>query len=183
MLSISQMIDVPMNAFKALKERFLHTLLKEPATQGLRKGEWSTEQEKNLRKIRNLKLIKKYGLPKDKIVIMGSSVLVLHGLMPRNDDLDLIVTRPVLNGMRNAKKFVKQYKFGKTFYHTKNKKLEAAVDFQILDTKIDNLLRRADVIDGYHFMSLRDTYRMYRILNRDKDIVKLQRLKEKFKRT
>jgi hypothetical protein len=157
--------------------------MKEPIPKGLRKSsDWSTEEKINLNKIRNLKLIDKFNLPKDQIVIMGSSVLVLHSIIDKNDDLDLIVTRSVLNRMRQTKQFIRDFKYNKVFYRTKNKNLEAAVNFQILNQKIDKLLKRSDHINGYNFMNLRDTYKMYQILNRPKDVEKLKRLRQIFQK-
>jgi len=138
-----------------------------------------------LKRIRNLKLIDKLGLDKSKTLIMGSAVLVLHGVIDRNDDLDLIVTRDVFNKLSRMAKYkfngiVKDYKFKKVFYRTKNKNLEAAVNFQILGKTTDQLLKRALDVKGYKFMSLKDTFKMYKILDRQKDVEKLTRLNRIF---
>jgi len=134
-----------------------------------------------LKRIRNLNLIDKLKLDKKKTLIMGSAVLVLHGVIDKNDDLDLIVTRDVFNQLSRIAKhrfsgIVKDYKFKKVFYRTKNKNLEAAVNFQILGKTTEQLLKRALDVQGYKFMSLKDTFKMYKILDRPKDILKLQRL-------
>ena len=145
--------------------------------------------EINLRKIKNrlkdirhLELIDKLNLPKDKVLIMGSAVLVLHGIVDKNADLDLVVTRDVLNKMSKLKNIVKKFKCNKVFCKTKDDSMEAAVNLQILGVTTETLLRRALDIDGYKFMSLKDTYKMYRILNRKKDIEKLKKLKRIFSR-
>ena len=136
-----------------------------------------------LKRIKNLDLIDKLGIPKDKVLIMGSAVLVLHGIIDKNNDLDLIVTRDVFNDLSRMSKdegLVKDYKFKKVFYRTKDKKLEAAVNFQILGKTTEELLKRALDVDGYKFMSLKDTFKMYKILNREKDAIKLQKLQRIF---
>ena len=138
-----------------------------------------------LKRIRNLKLIDKLKIPKDKALIMGSAVLVLHGIIDKNDDLDLIVTRDVFQDLSKLCKnhengIVKDYKFKKVFYRTKDKKMEAAVNFQILGKTTEQLLKRALDVEGYKFMSLKDTFKMYQTLNREKDVVKLQRLQRIF---
>jgi hypothetical protein len=138
-----------------------------------------------LKRIRNLKLIDKLGLDKNKTLIMGSAVLVLHGIIDKNDDLDLIVTRDVFNHLsRIAKKrfsgIVRDYKYKKVFYRSKNKNIEAAVNFQVLGKTTDELLKRALDVKGYKFMSLKDTFKMYQILDRVKDAEKLKRLKRVF---
>lgn len=134
-----------------------------------------------LKRIRNLKFIDKLKLDKSKTLIMGSAVLVLHGIIDRNDDLDLIVTRDVFNQLSklSKKKFsgiVKDYKYKKVFYRTKGNQVEAACNFQILGKKTEQLLKRSLDVKGYKFMSLKDTFKMYKILNRSKDIEKIQRL-------
>ena len=105
-----------------------------------------------LKRIKNLKIIDKLGLDKSKTLIMGSGVLVLHGIIEKNDDLDLIVTRDIFNQLSKiAKKrfsgVVKDFKYKKVFYRTQNKKMEAAVNFQILGKSTDELLRRAEEED------------------------------------
>ena len=138
-----------------------------------------------LKRIKNLKIIDKLGLDKSKTLIMGSGVLVLHGIIEKNDDLDLIVTRDIFNQLSKiAKKrfsgIVKDFKYKKVFYRTQNKKMEAAVNFQILGKSTDELLRRALDVEGYKFMSLRDTFKMYKILNRGKDVEKIEKLRRIF---
>jgi hypothetical protein len=138
-----------------------------------------------LERIRNLKLIDELNLDKNKVLIMGSAVLVLHGIIDRNDDLDLIVTRDVFNSLSTMAKnkingIIKDYKFKKVFYRTKNKNVEAAVNFQILGKTTEELLKRAVDVKGYKFMSLRDTFKMYKILNREKDVEKITKLSRIF---
>ena len=133
-----------------------------------------------LKRIRNLDVIKKLGIDKSKSLIVGSAVLVLHGIIDKNDDLDLVVTRTVFNKLSKFKGIVKDFKFKKVFYRTKNKKMEAAVNFQVMGKSTEELLKRALDVEGYKFMSLKDTYTMYKILNRPKDVEKLKRLKRIF---
>lgn len=133
-----------------------------------------------LKRIRNLHLIKKLGIDKSKSLIIGSAVLVLHGIIDKNDDLDLVVTRTVFNKLSKFKGVVKDFKFKKVFYRTKNKKMEVAVNFQVMGKSTEELLKRALDVKGYKFMSLKDTYTMYKILNRPKDVEKLKRLKRIF---
>ena len=149
-------------------------------------NEFCLFQSKNpLKKIKNLKMIDKLGIPKDQALIMGSAVLVLHGIIEKNHDLDLIVTRQVFNKLSKISKktfsgIMKDYKYKKVFYRSKNKKFEAAVNFQILNKTTEELLKRALDVGGYKFMSLRDTFKMYKILNRKKDVEKLEKLSRIF---
>ena len=142
-----------------------------------------TSKEKiNLKKIRYLNLINKFKISKSDSLIMGSAVLVLHGLLKKNHDIDVAVTRQTLNKIRLSKKFVKDYKFDKVFYKTPNGQLEAAVGlYKIMNETMDNLLKRSDNVDNYRFMSLSDTYKLYKFLDRPKDVEKLKALKNYFK--
>jgi len=133
-----------------------------------------------LKRIKNLKLIDKLGLKKDKTLIIGSAVLVLHGVIDKNHDLDLVITRPIFNKLSRIKGIKKDFKYNKVFYKTKKGEMEAAVNFQVMGKSTEELLKRALDIDGYKFMSLKDTYKMYKILNRPKDTEKLKRLKRIF---
>lgn len=166
------------NVLKTKLSRFLKWLRNKPAEGG--RTEWTSKEKTNLKKIRNLKLIDKFKIPKDKTLIMGSAVLVLHGFLKRNDDIDLVVTRPTLNRMRTSKDFIKDYKFNKVFYRTPSGSLEAAVNLQVMHEKLDNLLRRCDRIEEYRFMCLKDTHIMYEFLNRSKDVEKLKKLRAHF---
>ena len=159
--------------------QFLNWLRRKPAETG--RTEWTPKEKSNLKKIRNLKLIDKFKIPKDETVIMGSAVLVLHGYLKRNDDIDLVVTRSTLNKMRTSKDFVKDRKFNKVFYRTPSGSVEAAMDLQIIHEKLDNRIRRSDIINNYRFMSLKDTHIMYEFLNRPKDVEKLRKLRAHFK--
>lgn len=133
-----------------------------------------------IKRIKHLKIIDKLDLDKDKTLIIGSAVLVLHGVIEKNHDLDLVVTRDVLSKLTKKKGIVKDYKYNKVFYKTKSGSMEAAVNFQVMQTTTEKLLKRALDVEGYKFMSLRDTYKMYKILNRPKDKEKLDRLKKIF---
>ena len=139
-------------------------------------------KEQNVKKIKHLNLINKLDIDHEKALIIGSSVLVVCDVVEKNDDLDLVVTQPVFNKAAKNMNTIKTYKreYNKVFYQTSNQELELAVNFQILKTTTEKLLKRAVNIKGYNFMSLRDTYRMYNILNRTKDVEKLRKLKKIF---
>ena len=152
-------------------------------TQQKKKLPWALEffkPKKPLNRIRHLKIIDKFKIDKSKALIIGSAVLVLHGVIEKNHDLDLVVTRGVLIKLMKKKGIKKDYKYKKVFYKTKSGNMEAAVNFQVMHTTTDKLLKRALDIDGYKFMSLKDTYKMYKILNRPKDKEKLDRLEKIF---
>jgi len=152
--------------------------LKRVTNQQLRK----VYKEKNVKKIKHLDLVNKLKIDKDKSLIIGSSVLVVCDVVDENDDVDLVVTQPVFNRAAKNINTVKHYKreYNKVFYQTQNQELEMAVNFQILGATTEKLINRAVNIKGYNFMSLRDTYRMYRILDRPKDVEKLRKLKKIF---
>jgi|WetSurSiteA1Bulk_404760.scaffolds.fasta_scaffold00070_28 hypothetical protein len=140
-------------------------------------------RDKNpLKRIRYLDLLDKFNLDKSKALIVGSAVLVLHGVIDENNDLDLVLTREEFNKLQKfeAEGLIKDYKYKKVFYVTKDKKLEAAVNFQLLQKTTEELLRRALDVEGYKFMSLRDTFKMYKVLNREKDVEKIDKLTKIF---
>lgn len=140
-------------------------------------------REKNpLKRIKYLDLIDRFELDKSKALIVGSAVLVLHGVIDENNDLDLVLTRDEFNKLQKfeGQGLIKDFKYKKVFFKTKNDKLEAAVNFQLLQKTTEELLKRALDVEGYKFMSLRDTFKMYKILNRPKDTEKLDKLSKIF---
>jgi hypothetical protein len=140
-------------------------------------------RDKNpLKRIKYLNLIDRFELDKEKTLIIGSAVLVLHGIIDENNDLDLVLTRDEFNKLERfeGEGLIKDYKYKKVFYITKDKKLEAAVNFQLIQKTTEELLRRALDVEGYKFMSLRDTFKMYKTLNREKDIEKIDKLTKVF---
>jgi hypothetical protein len=139
-------------------------------------------KEENIKKIRHIDLIDKLNINKNKSLIIGSSVLVLCNIVEKNDDLDVVTTRSEFNKASKNLNLMKTYKreYNKVFYQTFKQELEMAVNFQILNTTTEKLIDRSVNIEGYNFMSLRDTYKMYRILNRSKDVEKLRKLKKIF---
>lgn len=139
-------------------------------------------KDQNVKKIKHLDLVDKLNINKEKALIIGSSVLVVCDVVDENDDVDLVTTRPEFNKAAKNVNTIKTYKreYNKVFYQTSQQELEMAVNFQILNTTTEKLLRRAVNVKGYNFMSLRDTYKMYRILDRPKDVEKLRKLKRIF---
>jgi hypothetical protein len=139
-------------------------------------------KDKNVKKIRHLDLIKKLDIDTNQALIIGSSVLVVCDVVKQNDDIDLVVTKAVFNKVAKNAEVVKNYKreYNKVFYTTPNHNIEMAVNFQILDATTEKLITRSVSVKGYNFMGLRDTYKMYKILNRPKDVEKLKKLERIF---
>lgn len=151
-------------------------------TQEARKPEKSLfiYKKENLKKIKHLKLIDNLKINKKESVIIGSSVLVLCNIIEKNNDIDLVVTNRVFQEIKRNSEFIKIYKqeYNKVFYQTKNGELELAANCQVLNKTAQQLINRSIVVEDYQFMSLRDTYTMYKLLNRSKDQYKIKQIEK-----
>ena len=103
------------------------------------------------RRLRCMDKLKELNIPKEDFVIYGSAPMVLRGLKEKNDDLDVLVKDSLWEKL--SVKYPNNINGdqididGVSFTHS---------DMSLLDD-VNDAISKADVIDGYHFLSLNDT--------------------------
>ena len=106
-------------------------------------------------------------IPTDEAVITGSSLLVALGRLPKNNDLDLVVSQRVFNRL-TPKSYPNET-------YTIDGKIEIGTKF--MGWNVHHILKDAIKIDGYNFISINKLLAFYKILNRHADKFKIDVLK------
>ena len=105
------------------------------------------------RKLRCMDTLKELNIPKEDCVIYGSAPMVLRGLKEKNNDLDVLVKDSLWEKL--SVKYPNNINGdyidinGVSFTHT---------DMNFLGS-LDEVIKKSDVIDGYHILSLAETKR------------------------
>jgi len=115
--------------------------------------------------------------PKDKFIILAGSVLVLHGLIETNTDLDMMIDDSLLGTIALSKDFKMIEGNGKYTYQSNDELLELVYEPTAINASFADAFRQSiESENGYHFLSIDMTIEMYKNLNRDKDKEKIQML-------
>jgi len=115
--------------------------------------------------------------PKESFVIIASSVLVLHGLIERNNDLDIIVSDSLIGTIALSEDFNEVVRDGDIYYQSRDKIIEIAYKPKnIIESFSEAYINSIESENGYHFMSIESTIAMYKMLDRVKDKEKIQML-------
>lgn len=104
-----------------------------------------------IKKLRHIDKLNELNIPKNDCVIYGSAPLVLRGLKGKNEDLDVLVKEDLWNKLKvdypnNINGDYIEIN-GVSFAHKSSEYFES----------MDNIMRKSDVIDGYHIMNLEET--------------------------
>ena len=106
---------------------------------------------------------------KKDIIIIGSAVLIAHGVSIINNDLDVVVRPETLDKYLHTQGIPlndnNRYKYLSD--------TELYRDIDIIDKTFSDLNSAADIIEGYTFMSLFDLRLLYTKKNRNKDREKI----------
>ena len=130
----------------------------------------------NIKRIYHLDLIRSF--PKNKYVIIGSALLVLHGLLEKNTDLDIVADKSLMNTIKKDVNYNPVNKNGDIFYEHSNSIIEISETLSVTGQSFKSLYKKAITTpEGYNFMSWQDLYNMYKKLNRPKDQPKLHIIK------
>ena len=134
----------------------------------------------NLKNVNHINSLRSLRLPSNKILIVGSGTLALLGLKP-NDDLDVWVTNDVYNSLKNNKKLHPVQQHGRLFYNTKDNSIEISNEMPCTKGRVEDYLKRAIVIYGFHFKSVDDVIAWKKCMGRPKDLQHIKLL-EKYKK-
>jgi len=132
----------------------------------------------NLKNVNHINELKKLELPLNRMLIVWSGTLALFGIRS-NKDIDLWVANDVFKKMSKHKDFVPVRKHGRLFYETKNGYIEATNSMLCTKEPIEKYLKRAIIIDGFHFKSVTDIINWKKCMGRSKDLNDIKQL-EKF---
>ena len=104
-----------------------------------------------IKKLSHIDKLELLNIPKNDCVIYGSAPLVLRGLKGKNDDLDVLVKEDLWNKLKvdypnNINGDYIEIN-GVSFAHKSSEYFES----------MDNIMRKSDIIDGYHVMNLEET--------------------------
>lgn len=119
----------------------------------------------NIKNVKHINKLKKLGYPLNEILIVGSGTMALYGLK-ENNDIDLWVTKKVYDNMLKDSRFSPNGKM----LETKDGLIEADHRFICVKDKVEDHLKRAKVVNGFHFQSLQDVLEWKQCMKRPKDI-------------
>ena len=123
----------------------------------------------NLKNVNHINQMRRLGLPLNQVLIVGSGTMALLGLK-KNDDLDLWVTESVFRSMKNNKKLKPVMKHGRLFYETSDGNIESSNKMPCTKGKVEDYLKRAIIVYGFHFKSVDDLIAWKRCMGRSKDM-------------
>ena len=116
------------------------------------------------RKLRCMDTLKELNIPKEDCVIYGSAPMVLRGLKEKNNDLDVLVKDSLWEKL--SVKYPNNINGdyidinGVSFTHT---------DMNFLGS-VDDVIKKSDIIDGYHILTLAETKRWKEKLGSEKHL-------------
>lgn len=108
------------------------------------------------------------GLPAEDYALAGSAPLLAHGLRGELGDVDVVARGRAWDLAQLFGRPVRARSGGK-MVRLSGGRIEIFDSWFPEELTVDALIRRADVIEGIRFVSLRDTLAWKRYLNRDKD--------------
>ena len=119
----------------------------------------------NIKNVKYITELKKLGYPLNEMLVIGSGTMTLYGLK-ENTDLDLWVTHRLYKRMSYDKRLHKDVR---GMLKTKNDEIECHFLLPCSHGSIEENLKRAVVVDGVHFMSLKDVIAWKKCIGRPKD--------------
>lgn len=127
---------------------------------------------------------KKLDLPTDKYVIVGSSVLELHDIRKSKRDIDFVVSADLYRELR--RRGWKRKWFFTGFWQCKalqsgNFEAYSNMHRGSFNPKTEDVIARADVVDGVSYASLQDLAGLKRGIGREKDFNDIKLIEEHVK--
>lgn len=127
---------------------------------------------------------KKLRLPVGEYVIVGSSVLELHGIRKSRGDVDFVVSPKLYRELK--RKGWKRKWFFTGFLQCKalqSGELEAYSNMHrgAFNPKTEDVIARADIVDGLSYASLEDLTGLKRGIGREKDLNDIKLIEEHIK--
>lgn len=131
----------------------------------------------DLRNVKHINKLTRLRYPKDKMLIIGSGIMALLGIK-ENDDIDIWTTPEILKKMNEDHSLIKTIKHGDVIYETKDGAIEIGGDLPCMKEPLANYLRRAVVISGFRFLSLKDLLAWKTCMGRPKDKIAIKQIQK-----
>ncbi|MCT4612394.1 MAG: hypothetical protein N4A47_03395 [Clostridia bacterium] len=132
-----------------------------------------------MNKLKYLKELDELKLNINDYAIGGSGPLVIRGLKESNRDIDILVNNKVWNELSNKLEILEieiNKKLVKYIQYKNIAILNSVQGFE--DSEIEKVIDRADIIEGYSFVSLEDTIICKKSSGREKDLKQVDKIKE-----
>ena len=126
------------------------------------------------------KKLKQLNLPLGEYVLVGSGPLAARGIREASD-LDIAVTRKLLEELIASKKFRKIKKYGRLFLEAENLDIITQLDWDDYPTKVEEAIKTADIINGFPFLNISETIKFKKALGRKKDFKDIKLLEDYYK--
>ena len=140
-----------------------------------------TEEVKQLRDINRVKhidMLKNFGYPLNKMLIMGSGTLALYGIRS-NKDIDIVSHPSIWKKVKKDRRLKpRQIMNNDTAYETKNGELEFGNSLWPLDIPPFMAFRMAETVNGFKFQSLKDVLAWKKKMGREKDAADIALIKK-----
>lgn len=125
-----------------------------------------------LRRLKHLDKLESMSMSKDEFVIYGSAPLVLRGLKEKNNDLDVLVKDNLWDKLKVEYPNNINGDYidvdGVSFTHRSSDFFES----------MDSIMKKADVIDGYHIMNLEETVKWKEKTGNEKHIEDARKIRD-----
>ena len=118
-------------------------------------------------------------LPKDEYALWGSAPLVIRGIKVENHDLDILVTKKLWNELaknHQVQLFQNKTEQGKFITIGRLDFIQHIIGFT--ETECEAMIKQADIINGYFFVTLKDIIKWKNILQREKDILDIKLIEQ-----
>ena len=134
----------------------------------------------NLKNVNHIHQLRRLGYSLNKMLIIGSGTMALLGIK-KNDDIDIWATKDIHRKMANDRRLVRTVKHGDIIYETKDGNIEIGSNLPCTRGRVEDYLKRAIVMYGYHFKSIEDVLAWKKCMGRPKDKLHIKMI-EKYKK-
>jgi adenylate kinase family enzyme len=114
------------------------------------------------------KKLKKLNFPLGEYVLVGSGSLAARAIR-KAGDLDIAVTKKLLEQLVDSKKYKQVEKYSRLFLEANNIDIITQLDWEAYPTTVEEAIKTADIINGFPFLNIPETIKFKRALGRKKD--------------
>lgn len=122
-----------------------------------------------------IKEVKKLNLPFGQYVVIGSGLLDALGLREA-DDIDIAVTKELLEKLRAEGGWKEETRYNKPFLLKENIEIIGRLNWDDYPTPVETAIETALVIEGVPFLSINETKKFKTALGRKKDFIDIELL-------
>lgn len=116
-------------------------------------------------------------LPTKEFVVIGSGTMDILGIRPAQD-IDLVISQKLFNILQNNSSWKKIKQRGEEFLIKGNIEAGLRLDFKVYRNTFNSLHKEALVVEGIHFMNLKELVKMKTAMGREKDIKDIKKIQD-----